>query len=136
VAQVLTEEEKAKARHHLGYLEVQSAYTFALGIPLNTQTQFMIEGSFNNLLVSAYPKFRELLCRLDSVEQAIYCGLDLIDIDSIDTIKVNRQRMKEYAQAYKLAQQSLANMLGTVPNPWDQREFLQMGSAGLNISVV
>ena len=135
MAQVLTEDEKAKARHHLGYLQVQSAYTFALGIPLNTQTLFMIEGAFNNLLPSAYGKFKELLCRMDSVEQAIYCGLDLIDVDSIDTIKVNRMRLKEYAQTYKLAQQALANLLGTVPNPWDQREFLQMGSQSLNIPV-
>jgi hypothetical protein len=137
VAQVLTEEEKAKARHHLGYLQVQSAYTFALGIPLNTQTQFMIEGSFNNLLPSGYPKFRELLCRLDRMEEQVYCGAELADIESIDTIKINRQRIREIMQMYCLARSGLANLLGTVPNPWDQREIvMNANGAGLNIPVV
>jgi hypothetical protein len=136
VAQVLTEEEKAKARHHMGYLEVQSAYTFALGIPLNTQTQFMIEGALNNLLPSAYPKFRELLCRMDAMENQVYCGAELADIESIDTIKVNRMRLKEIAQMYLLAQGALGNMLGCTPNAWDQREWLSRAyGPGLNIPV-
>lgn len=132
----VSEEEKARVRHHLGFLEVQSAYTFGLGIPLNTQPQFMIEGAFNNLLASAYPKFVQLLCRLDTIENQVFCGSELADIESIDTIKVNRMRLKELAQYYKIAQQSLANLLGCPPNPWDMREWLVMSGGGLNGPII
>lgn len=138
MAVVLTAEEKSRARHHAGYLQTQSAYTFGLGIPLNVQPQFMIEGALNNLLDEvAYAKFRQLLCRCDQIEEQIYCGSDLADIQSIDTIKVNPERVKDLAKYYVLAMTSMCNLLGIVPNPWDQRDFIAWGGGGgINVSVI
>jgi len=123
-AAILTEEEKSKCRYHLGYLDVQAASSFSLGTPAMVQTQFMIEGAMNNLNMVAYPKFVQLLCRLDQVEAEVYCTLDLVQVNKVDSVEVNRNQMKELAARYKLAQQALAQMLGIVPQPFEQRSWL------------
>ena len=133
MAVVVTEEEKVKARHHLGYVDVESVQSFNAGIPAAMQTTFMIEGALNRLLPAAYEKFQQLLCRLDAIEEEVFCGMDLASMDKLDTLEIRSDRLKELSKYYKIAQQGLANMLGVPPNPFDMREWLQGGS--LNVSV-
>lgn len=134
MSQVITPDEKARARHHLGYLGVQAASTFSLGVPAGVQTQFMVEGAWDRLLPESYGRFRDLLCKLDATENAIFCGLDMVDVNRINEIEINRARLREYATTYKIAQQALANLMGVPTNPWDQREWLQGGR--INVSVM
>lgn len=134
MAVTIPEEDKVRARHHLGYLDVEAAQTFALGIPAAVQTQFMIEGALNRLLPQAVPKFLELLERLDCVECEVFGGIDLASIDEIAEVKISDKRLEKLARYYKLAQQSLSNLLGIVPNPWDQREWLQGDCINVSVS--
>jgi len=129
----ISDPDKARARHHMGYLGVEQAQTFVLGIPAAVQTQFMIEGAMVRLLAESLPRFYLLLERLDCLECEVFGGSDLADIESMGEIKVNRMRLKELSQYYLIAQQGLANLLGIVPNPFDQRIWLQ--GRKLNISV-
>lgn len=134
MAVVISETEKSSARHHLGYLDVEAGQTFVLGIPTAVQTQFMIEGAMNRLLPDGANRFRSLLARLDQIECQVFGGSDLADVDEIGEIKINRKRLRELAEYYKIAQQSLANCLGIVPNPFDMREWLSNGSS-VNVPV-
>ena len=133
MAAVITEDEKARARHHLGYGQVDAASTFALGVPAAMQTAFMIEGALNKISQSGAERFRMLLCRCDAIENQVFCGADLADVERIDTIEVNRKRLRELAQMYKIAQQALGNLLQVPPNPFDMREWMSMG--GINVGV-
>lgn len=132
MAAVLTEQDKVRARHHLGYLNVEAAQTFTLGIPAAVQTQFMIEGALNRVLPQAIPKLLDLLEKLDCVECELFGGIDLASVNKISEVEVNPKRRRELAGYYKVAQQSLANLLGIVANPFDMREWLQ---GGINVSV-
>lgn len=134
MAAVLSEHDKARARHHLGYLQVEAAQTFVLGVPAGVQTQFMSEGAFNRVLPSGVDRFLRLLCRLDEIEEEVYCGVDLASVNKIGDIEVNPDRLKELAKYYKFAQQGLANMLGITANPFDMREWLQGGN--INVPVI
>jgi len=121
---VIAEQDKVRARHHLGYLNVEAAQTFVLGIPAPVQTQFMIEGAMNRILPQALPKFLELLERLYCIECELFGGIDLASITSISDIVVRPERRKELAGYYQVARQGLANLLGTIPNPNDQRDWV------------
>jgi hypothetical protein len=134
MAAVVTEEEKSRARHHLGYPEVDAVSTFALGIPAAMQTNFMIEGAFNRISQSSAERFRLLLCRLDAVEEQVFCSADLTDVNKVDTIEINRKWIIEKAKIYKIAQQALGNLLAVPPNPFDMREWLQGGSINVGVS--
>jgi len=133
MAATLAEQDKVRARHHLGYLNVEQAQTFVLGIPSGVQTQFMIEGALNRLLPQALPKFLEMLERLDCVECELFGGIDLASITSISDIVIRPERRKELSGYYQVARQGLANLLGIIPNPYDQRDWV--GGDVINVSV-
>lgn len=131
---LVTDEEKARARHHLGYHAVESVATFALGVPAAMQTTFMVEGALDRIMTTpgSVEKFRQLLERLDCVENEVFCGIDLASVDVLDTITVNKGRVRELAKYYLIALGGLENLLGVVRNPWDRREWLEWG---INVSV-
>jgi hypothetical protein len=131
---MITEDQKARARHHLGYLQVQAASTFQLGIPAAVQTQFVIEGAWDKILPSAEVMFERTLCRLDDIESHMFGGMDLADVTQTGNIQVNPDRLKELGKMYRYAQQSLANMLGIVANPFDQRDWARAGG-GINVGM-
>lgn len=130
---VVTDYEKDRTRHHLGYLGVEAVSTFALGVPAAMQTTFMIEGAMVRLLPEAVERFRSLLCQLDAVESEVFCGMDLASVNKLDTIEINPKRLSELAKYYKIAQQGLANLLGCPANPFDMREWLK---GGINVPVL
>lgn len=98
------------------------------------QTQFMIERALNALNMPAYPKFQWLLSELDRLECQMFGGSNLAEVNRVDTVEVNRERVKEFGQMYGIARSALANMLGIVPNPYDQRAFWIDGP-GVNVPV-
>ena len=129
-----TLDEKVRVRHHLGYLNVAAIYTFVRGIPAAVHPNFSIEGAMDQLMVDAGAKARQLLCRLDEVEAQVFCAPgDYAGVKRVGDIEMNPDRIKILSQSYLLAQQSLANMLGVVPNPFDQRWFTQQGSMNVNV---
>lgn len=130
----IPEEDKARARHHLGYLGVEQSQTFVLGIPAGVQTQFMIEGALNRLLPHSMPRFLKLLEQLECLE-CKYGDAELSDVDQIAEIKINRKRLKEIATQYCNFRTGLANLLGIVPNPFDERNIVSLGDGGMNVSV-
>lgn len=132
----LSDEEKARIRHHLGYLGVGEVSTFHLGVPAAMQTTFMLEGAWSKVLPAAEPILRQLLCRLDSIEEQVYGGSELADVLKTGSTEINPDRLKTLAGYYKLAQQSLANLFGVVPNPFDMRDWVRNGGNGpLNVPV-
>ena len=133
IAAVIPESEKVRARYHLGYGSHTMMQAFAFGEIASIEPRGQIEGALNNILVEAYPKFQQILCVLDTIECEIYGTSDLASIDSVAEVKVNRQMLKELKQRYQLAMQNLANLIGCIPNVWDQRTL--MASGGLNVRV-
>ncbi len=123
----LTNEEKVQVRHIMGYLNVQSAATFNLGIPAAVQTQFMIEGAWDKVLPEAYTLLKILICRANDIETEVYGGIDLASVTKTGSIEVNPERLKELGKYYRLAQQGIANLLGCCPNPFDMREWVVGG---------
>lgn len=133
-----TDEEKVAIRHHLGFLNVTAAATFALGTPASTETQFIIEAAFDKVLPAAEPRVRQLLGRLEATEEQMFCGQDSYEVNQLDEIHLNHQgrdRVQiQMARAYIHWANSLANLLGVYRNPFDKR-FAEFGLKGPNLTV-
>lgn len=129
----LNETDRVRARYHLGYLNVQEASTFQLGVPAAVPTLFMIEGAMNRLIPEAVPRIIMLLDRLDAVECELFGGIDLVSYKQMESITVNEKRFTELSKYYRQAMQSLASALGCLQNPYDPREWANGG--GVNISI-
>jgi len=134
---VLTEGEKVMARHHLGYLQVAASQTFSLGVPAGVQTQFTIEGAFNRILPQAEPLFRRHLKILEALECQILDYAPNVAVESIDTIKIDPKAFKQTVEQYRYWGKSLSNLMGIVPNPFDQRfnDWNGMGGGGINVGM-
>lgn len=129
---VLSEHEKVKVRHHLGYLNVQQVATFALGAPQAVETQFIIEGAMNKVLMTALPELRRHLALLDQIEEQMIGDLELLAVQSIGDITVNLEEQAKLTRVYDRWVDSLANLLGVTRNPFDKR--LQSNSSNFAVS--
>jgi len=128
----LTEEEKVKVRHHLGFLNVQSVYTFVLGSPSSVETQFAIEGAMERLIPAALPELRRHLGFLDKIEEQMICGLENIDVEQLGEMKLNvkgkdRAQM-QLREVYDYWANSLANLMGIYRTPCDRRKSKSMNA--------
>ncbi len=132
----LTPTQKVKIRHHLGYLGVSSVATFALGVPAATETQFMIEGAMEKLLPESLPELDRLLGILDGIEQQRLDDLELAAVDQVGEIAINQREQGQLLAQYNEWVEALANLLGSMRNPYDKRLPQNRSGGGLNARVL
>lgn len=126
----LSEDEKVKIRHHLGYLGVAEVFTFLLGVPGAVETQFLIEGALHRLLLSTEPLVREILCRLDQLDAARQQVAIGGEVESVGNIKMRGMEALRMVDNQLVEQRgALANAFGVYQNPFDKR------SRGINVGV-
>ncbi len=128
----LTPDEKVKVRHHCGYLNVQDASTFVLGVPASLETQFIIEGAMDRVLEAALPELRRHLGILDGIEQLMVCDHELAAVNSLGEIQINQEEQKQLTRRYDYWVNSLCNILGVIRNPYDKRQH----GGGISVGVV
>lgn len=134
----LTPDERVRIRHHLGFLNVQEAATFALGVPAAVETQFVIEGAFDKLLEAALPLVRRLLAACDSTEAQFFDNQENLAVTKVGGIQLRDDEGNELMGAnkrYDYWRRALANAFGIWVNPFDGRPGLGAGSNGINVSV-
>lgn len=117
----LTEQEKVRVRHHTGYLNVAEAYTFVLGSPSSVETQFIIEGAMDRVKESALPLLRDLIRRLDLLEDQMVEASDLLDVSSLGEITIDPNLRRKRIAEYDYQCGGLCNLLGVTRNPFDKR---------------
>jgi len=128
----LSEAERVKIRHHLGYLNVGEAYTFVLGAPAAVETTFIIEGAMNRVLEAALPELRRLLSILDQIEEQMINDHELLAVKSLGEITVNEREQAQLTDRYDYWVAAIANILGCERNPFDKRR----ASASINVGVM
>lgn len=130
----LTPEEEVKVRHHLGYLNVQEASTFFLGVPAGVETQFQIEGALVRILPQAVPLIRQLICKCDEAEcLRAETTPDRVTAKQVgDIVLAGKEGADAVIRDYQYWRQALANAVGSYANPFDARDDLRNG---LNVPV-
>lgn len=128
-----TAEEKVSIRHHMGYLNVAASQTYVLGSPAALETQFIIEGAMDKVLMAAEPQVRRHMQILDKIEEQMIGDQEILAVDVVGEITLRKTEMPELRKEYKYWQASLANLLGVYPNPFDKRNDATSG--GVNVPV-
>ncbi len=130
--QGLTEEEKVRIRHHLGFLNVGQASTFALGTPASVDVVFIIENAFGKILPAALSLVRELMAKCDATEQQLFDDQGNLAVDKVCEIELRKDEMEQLDKRYERWRQALANAMGIYSNPYDKR---MIGGGGINCPV-
>ena len=126
---VLTPQEKARTRYHLGYLGVQVADSLSFGQPIPIQTLFIVEAAMDNLILEHVPKVRSLLDVLDGMECRLLAAADRLAASAIGELKLRDNEPDQIEKEYYRWAGRLADTLG-VPFYSYSNRFRGKGTTG------
>ena len=132
---VFTEEEKARIRYHLGYIQSDPILSVLLGISALAQPQFLVEGQMNRMPDTAVSLVRQLIGRCDQSEQQLFDAQEFVVVSEVDEIKINPDKLTQLQERYRYWVQKLADNLGAPINAYASA-FQTGGRLPLNITVV
>jgi len=133
----LSEADRARVRHHLGYLNVEPAASIQLGFPSASQWLFTVEISMDRIIPEAVGMIHKYLNILDSIELQMVDELACLKVQQIEQLKLRNSNEEPniedlLEQEYLRWVKRLADDLGVEPNPYSTR-FRNLG--GMNIPV-
>lgn len=131
----LSEQDRARVRHHLGYLNVQPVATIQLGFPAASQPQFLVELAMDRVMDAAVDIILRDLNTLDEIECRQIDSLKRLKVQALGELKLrnSNEEPNEHdllAQTYEFWKKKLANDLGVPVNP-----FAEAQGVPLNIPV-
>lgn len=130
---VLTELEKNRIRHHLGYLVTQAAASISLGVPRASQPAFLVEFAMNSIPVDAIGQVRRWVAILDTTEETMVDAQSRLAAKRVGNIEMREDELDSLEREYLRWARRLADDLGVPLNVYSERF---RGSAGsLNIPV-
>lgn len=130
-----TEGEKMRVRLHAGYLNVSAVATFALGVPANVQTQYLIEPAMDKVLPEAEDRVRLYLGWLDQMEFQVFDDADTLVATSVGSIELRQDEFEALMKRYIWIVDAMCNILGVMRNPYDKRFNDPSGGVGVNVPV-
>jgi hypothetical protein len=131
---VLTEAERVRVRHHLGYLNLSQGRVIAFGVPTPLQPQYAVEAAMDHINVNALGLCREILGRLDAIEQQMFENTENQAVTQLGDISINKDE-HEQLRSGPLAywRDKLATLLGVLPNPFSPTNG---SGGGINAPVI
>lgn len=131
---VLTEEEKARIRHHLGYVQTNPVASIQLGVPRASQPQFLVEAQMNRIPETAIGGIRRMVAILDNIEDRLLDALDRLAADKLGEITLRQNEHDSLEREYVRWAKRLADDLGVPLNAYSER-FRSGAGVPLNVSV-
>ncbi len=126
----LSEDQKVKCRHHLGYANVANAATFALGAVASLEISFLIERAMDKLLPAGRTQLEQILGILDQIEQQKVDDLELLAVEQVGEISIQVREQVLLDGQYNHWAAALSNLLTVPRNPFDAR----LAAAGNSIN--
>lgn len=131
---VLTEEEKNRIRHHLGYLVTEPASSIQLGYPRASQPQFLVELSMNRIPEQAVGQIRRYVGILDKTEDRLFEAQERLAASALGEITLREDETDQLEREYARWARRLADDLGVPLNIYSER-FRSGGMMPINIPV-
>lgn len=131
---ILTEEEKARIRYHLGYPQTDPVASIQLGVPRASQPMFLVEGQMNRIPDSAIALVRRCVANCDATDQRILECQERMAARRADEIDLNENEADMLRKEYRFWVQRLADILGAPINPF--AAAFTAGASPLNVPVL
>lgn len=131
----LSDADKARARKHLGYPNVDPSFGFNFGDPVSTQQSWTFEEGLVRLRAEAEPQVLEILDQLDLIECQIkkVPGILFAEVTAGGT-RPNKNAGDDLEKEFQRWAFRLCDLLNCIPNPHAAR-FRSRSRVG-NIRVV
>jgi hypothetical protein len=133
---VLSEEEKARIRHHLGYILTDPVSSIQLGVPRASQPQFLVEGQMNRIPDTAVGMIRRYVDILDKLEGTLLDAVSRFKASKLGEITLRDNETAMIEGEYFRWATRLADDLGVPLNIYSERFRSGTGALPINIPVV
>lgn len=119
---MLTDDEKGRIRHHLGYGETNAVTTFSVGgVAQPFEATWIIEAQMNKVRPEAEPRVRKFLDQLDAYEDNMDSAMTNVEAVKVGSIEINLNVLRDMEMFYLRVRGSLATLLQVQANPYDRR---------------
>lgn len=132
---MLTPENKARVRRHLGYPSLSAASTFFIGNPAAMEPFFILENAMNALIASGEDLVVRHLEKLDDLAEILFYEGDTDVVKAVGDIDINPEQFVQTVRRYRWFQAEVANAFQVGPNPFDMRFSGMAGFGGINAPV-
>lgn len=126
----ISDADLARARYHLGYMDVVIASSFAFAIPAATQVQFMFESAIRRVQPGAEARVVKLLDMLDQIECRLFGASEELFAKRAGDLEPNLGQPDDVEREYVRWACRLSDMLGITPYPFSER-FKVLAQGGL-----
>lgn len=117
----LSDDEKARARYHLGYPALSTAASIQFGVPALTQTNFLVENALTRLLESSLARVRSILLTMDNVEQKLIDAQDRLAATQLEQLSLRADETERLEDEYRRWGYRLADICGCPVYPYSKR---------------
>jgi hypothetical protein len=136
----LSEADRARVRHHLGYQNVEPVSSIALGFPSAQQPQFLVERAMDRLMPEGVGRIIQTLNALDCIEGQMIDALCRLSAQQLGELKLRNSNEEPTEQdllerEYLRWAKRLADDLGAPLNPFSERFRTSGSGSSLNIPV-
>lgn len=135
-AAILSVQERARIRMHLGYPSVSANAAIALGFPAFTQPLFLVENGMDLLLDEAIPLVRQRVAILDDIERQIDESRSRMRAEKVGDITMRADEAQALRNEYIQQVRMLSDLLGCPMNMNAARFASGFGLASVNSRVV
>lgn len=84
----LSESDRVRVRHHMGYLNVEPGSSIALGFPSAQQPEFLVERAMNNVIDQAVGRIIDTLDTLDCLESDMRSASKQLAVQQLGEMKL------------------------------------------------
>lgn len=122
----LSESDRVRVRHHMGYLNVEPGASIALGFPSAQQPEFLVERAMNNIIDQAVGRIIQTLDMLDCLEQQLIAAVPQLAVQQLGEMKLRNSNEEPNAcdlieAEYVRWAKRLADDLGAPLNMFSER---------------
>jgi len=131
----LTDEEKGRVRYHMGYPALTSNASLAMGVPVFTQTNFVLETNMVKILESAVETVRRILRVMDDIELKLIDAQDRLAAIQLEELHLREDETDKLEGEYRRWGYRLADTLAAPIYPYARRYQMTGGNVVTNIPV-
>ena len=134
----LQEADRARVRHHLGYINVEPVSSIQLGFPAASQPQFLVEIAMDRIIPEAVGMIQKYLAILDGLEDLMVQSFRTDKVQQLGELKLRNSNEEPtehdlLERKYRYWAMVLADDLGVPLNPFSNR--FRGGAGMLNVPV-
>ena len=133
---VLTNEEKARIRYHLGYPQTDPVASIQLGVPGFGEPQYLVERAMERIPDYVIGIVRNLVQILDRTEANIIDAQEYLPARKAGEVEINPDHIRTLRTEYATWARRLADTLGAPINQFAAAFQVGGGAMPLNIPVI